>query len=938
MSFRKGGIAMNLRYLACTACVLVTVSFTAAGQDLVVSGESVTIEGNREIDGSIFVENGGVLTIRNAHVTLILDYDEEHHIDVADSSKLIIENSVIDSVGGQFWFELYGDGQGANPTLQVSGADTWLTNHSGIRPFDATNIIINGGDVEELQLRDQVTVTMNDGAAYMVFFFDGDTAVISNLDTGTGLNNTISVPGKWSFSMTNSWVEGYQIDLMNGADVTINSGDGIVLSIHTPGNLGPDLQIVEGITSDGRISGSSTNLGSRFTFNDCNLPLFNVYLFGDDRVLLRNLHVNEVNAEERSELTIGQEGYETLLNCNLCQVYDDATFIVEHATIDNRENTPSATSSYHDLADIGRGVMTFREMALEDLFLTVLESGTMNLHNCSHDAGKLTILDDGIFNDYHLSVDFEGSPLSGPAPLAVTFNDRSVGEAIAWSWDLGDGTSSIEHQPGHTYTSEGVYTVSLTVTGPAGSNSVTKTDYITTGGGVPGSSSQILLPGQAWAEGAAQTSWLSEVWIFNPGSAKAVDFSFWPSGTDNTGATPLRTVNLGAGSYLSQDDFLEFLGVPFPSVGSVVLDFELEGEQDLPLVAGARTYNDVEDGTFGQYIWAASEGHDMVLPGALRSDAFRSNVGLVNGGASPRQFSVTLLGATRVFTVPAQSSRQLNDVFAALGLSGDGIGTVVITADGEAGSTYLSIIDNTTGDPTYLAPLSAMSEGFLPGCARAPGALGTQWYTDAVFANLGTAPVEISLEFLSNGRDNTSGGPTTTFTLGADSTTLLADLVGESLASAGVGTVHFTATAPIHAWARTYNLETLDNHEATFGQTILPTSAEGMIAAEEEIVYLFARGDEFFRSNVACFNPNTGAAALSLTAFDDLGQPLGQRSFTVPARSGLQVNDVFGALDLRFDTEVTIIATMDQPSTGYLSMVDNATGDGITVFPVVMAR
>ena len=58
----------------------------------------------------------------------------------------------------------------------------------------------------------------------------------------------------------------------------------------------------------------------------------------------------------------------------------------------------------------------------------------------------------------------------------------------------------------------------------------------------------------------------------------------------------------------------------------------------------------------------------------------------------------------------------------------------------------------------------------------------------------------------------------------------------------------------------------------------------------------------------------------------------------MPARSGLQVNDVFGALDLRFDTEVTIIATMDQPSTGYLSMVDNATGDGITVFPVVMAR
>ena len=91
--------------------------------------------------------------------------------------------------------------------------------------------------------------------------------------------------------------------------------------------------------------GSSTNLGSSFTYTDSNVALLNVYVFGNDRVLLRDLHVNEVNAEDRSELIIGQAGYSTPLNCNLCQVYDNATFTVEHATIDASENLPSATSS-----------------------------------------------------------------------------------------------------------------------------------------------------------------------------------------------------------------------------------------------------------------------------------------------------------------------------------------------------------------------------------------------------------------------------------------------------------------------------------------------------------------------------------------------------------------------------------------------------------------
>jgi PKD repeat protein len=75
---------------------------------------------------------------------------------------------------------------------------------------------------------------------------------------------------------------------------------------------------------------------------------------------------------------------------------------------------------------------------------------------------------------------FSASPVSGPAPLAVAFTDDSTGSITSWSWDFGDGSSaSTEQHPLHTYNAAGTYTVSLTATGPGGSDNNTKTDYIT---------------------------------------------------------------------------------------------------------------------------------------------------------------------------------------------------------------------------------------------------------------------------------------------------------------------------------------------------------------------------------------------------------------------------------------------------------------------------
>jgi PKD repeat protein len=77
---------------------------------------------------------------------------------------------------------------------------------------------------------------------------------------------------------------------------------------------------------------------------------------------------------------------------------------------------------------------------------------------------------------------FTADPVQGVAPLNVQFTDTSSGTAItAYAWDFeNDGTvDSAEQNPLHSYAVPGVYSVALTVTNAAGSDTKTETSIIT---------------------------------------------------------------------------------------------------------------------------------------------------------------------------------------------------------------------------------------------------------------------------------------------------------------------------------------------------------------------------------------------------------------------------------------------------------------------------
>jgi len=66
------------------------------------------------------------------------------------------------------------------------------------------------------------------------------------------------------------------------------------------------------------------------------------------------------------------------------------------------------------------------------------------------------------------------SDSSGCAPITISFTDVSTPGGLTitgWTWNFGDGTTSMQQNPVHTYTTDGYYNVSLTISLSNGSTS-----------------------------------------------------------------------------------------------------------------------------------------------------------------------------------------------------------------------------------------------------------------------------------------------------------------------------------------------------------------------------------------------------------------------------------------------------------------------------------
>ena len=74
--------------------------------------------------------------------------------------------------------------------------------------------------------------------------------------------------------------------------------------------------------------------------------------------------------------------------------------------------------------------------------------------------------------------DFKADVTEGCTPLVVKFTDLTSGNPTSWSWDLGNGITSTQQDPGIIYIVPGNYTIKLVAANSAGKDSIVKVSNI----------------------------------------------------------------------------------------------------------------------------------------------------------------------------------------------------------------------------------------------------------------------------------------------------------------------------------------------------------------------------------------------------------------------------------------------------------------------------
>jgi len=122
---------------------------------------------------------------------------------------------------------------------------------------------------------------------------------------------------------------------------------------------------------------------------------------------------------------------------------------------------------------------------------------------------------------------FTALPTTGTAPLAVTFTDASTNTPTSWAWDFGDGSTATTQNATHMYTTAGTFTVNLTVTNAAGSNSLVRDKYISVQE-APADRARIILPAASLYQNTA-TQLPVQVMNITNGTGISFDLAYDPA-------------------------------------------------------------------------------------------------------------------------------------------------------------------------------------------------------------------------------------------------------------------------------------------------------------------------------------------------------------------------------------------------------------------------
>jgi len=119
----------------------------------------------------------------------------------------------------------------------------------------------------------------------------------------------------------------------------------------------------------------------------------------------------------------------------------------------------------------GQNHIKVTDQPFDQLMPDFNHNGTKIVYHSDED--QTGFMDIWVFENQYPSVSVNADPVSGRAPLEVSFTGTASdgdGTVVGYQWDFYDGDTSFERNPTHTFTSVGTYWIRLTVTDDFGAS------------------------------------------------------------------------------------------------------------------------------------------------------------------------------------------------------------------------------------------------------------------------------------------------------------------------------------------------------------------------------------------------------------------------------------------------------------------------------------
>lgn len=305
----------------------------------------------------------------------------------------------------------------------------------------------------------------------------------------------------------------------------------------------------------------------------------------------------------------------------------------------------------------------------------------------------------------------EANPTSGKAPLEVHFTSSVSGGTTPYSyyWNFGDGQTSNEQNPVHTYISEGNYNWTFTVTDSSNSTCQKEGTIVVSEEPVE-YSDNFIVPAGAHSEGAYGSFWKTDLSICNfSSSTQNINIALLKAGQNNTNPQNFN-ITIYKNSCAGFDDIF-YEKFNYEGAGALKISGNTE-----KLKINSRTYNDAPEGTYGQFIPGfhknnlLTKGENGYLAFLQKNENFRTNIGFSSLSENYITINLKLYNSNgdkigeKDISLEPYGYRQENDIFGQFGLNNIYYAYAIVKSetDGAFYTSYASVVDNKSNDPVFI--------------------------------------------------------------------------------------------------------------------------------------------------------------------------------------------------------------------------------------------